>query len=805
MYISLDWLKDYVDIPKNITPKDLGLKLTMHTVEIDEVINQIDKFNNVVIGKVLSVEKHPGADRLNLAKVEVGGKEILDIVCGAPNLEKGQLVPVALVGAVLPGDFKIEEREVRGEKSFGMICAEDELGLGENHEGIMVLDRKAKIGQNFGEYLKLDDILFDVDNKSITNRPDLWGHLGMAREVSAFLNLKKTKKFQNIINNTLENNKELPALNVKIEDKEKCPRYMSVAISGIEIKDSVSKIKNRLTAVGMKSINNIVDATNYVMLELGQPLHAFDKSKVDEIVVRKAKKDEVLITLDNEEKKLDSEMLIIADNKKPLAVAGIIGGQDSGINKETTEIILEVANFEPVSIRKTSSKLGIRTEASMRFEKSLDANLCESALVRFFEIIKETCPDAKISSQIIDESNFQINQGPISIGMDWLNKRVGEEFSTEQVKETLEKLGFVVEGEKPNFNVTIPTWRATKDIAIKEDLLEEVARIYGYDNLIPKMPLVSINVPDQNNERVLERKIKEILAFGARMNEVSNYSFVGDEKIKKAKLNTDDYIRLANPISNVHTMLRQNLFINMIDNVKTNQAKYDDIELFEIGNVFLSLSGRINKDNSKKENLPFQEKHLCLVQSGGGDVYTEIKSKLEYLIANFFLKARYETTEHIPDWANKASFAKIVISGEEVGFVSRLNKDILSSMGVKKEVAILEISFEKMVKLISSTNNIYKKGSKFPSISRDLAFVIPAKVLYNDIKDNIENFNELISEVELFDVYQGKNLEKGKRSLAFHINYSSNLRTLKSDEVDVIQEKLIAELKNKFDADIRDF
>ncbi len=817
MYLSLDWLKDYVDVPKNITPEELGLKLTMHTVEIDEVINQTNQFDKVVVGKVLSVKKHPGADRLNLAKVDVSKKEPLEIVCGASNLKNGQLVPVALIGAVLSGDFKIEAREVRGEKSEGMICAEDELGLGDDHEGIMVLEKRAKVGQKFSDYLKLKDTIFDVDNKSITNRPDLWGHVGMAREIAVFLESKNTKKFDSILENKLKGGDSLEQINVKVEDKDLCPRYMAVKVEGVEIKKSPEWIKTRLQAIGMRPINNIVDVTNYVMIELGQPMHAFDSNQVPEIVVRRAKKGEIIKTLDGTDRKLDLDMLVIADSKNPIAIAGVMGGENSEVNDKTNSIVLESANFEPVSVRKTSTKLGLRSEASMRFEKSLDPNMCEFALARAVELLKKTCPKAKVVSAVADVSNFNLNQGPIEIGMKWINKRLGEELTEEKIISILNRLGFRVEVKEGSMlNVITPTWRATKDIEIKEDLLEEVARIYGYDNLKPKMPRVFIDTPAENKEKKLEREIKNILYLGAGLNEVSNYSFLGEEKLKKLKINDSEHIKLKNPISNVHTILRKNLFTNLLDNIKTNQAKQEQISLFEIGSIFWDTPGKINKDNTKNENLPWEEKHLGLIEAGEAKdgVYEKVKGTLEYLLDSFSLDVKYEVVETLPEWADKKTFAKIIVGGtltssaqaEEVGFVSKIEKNVLISLGIKKEVAVVEVSFTKIFDLILSLGaKIYKEGTKFPGVERDLAFVVSDKVLYNNIKVEIEKFDELIYRVELFDVYQGKNLEKGKRSLAFHVTYLSDEKTLTSEEVDELQKKLVKNLKDKFEAKIRDF
>jgi phenylalanyl-tRNA synthetase beta chain len=809
MFLSLNWLRDLVNIPKSVSPEELGAKLTNHTVEVEKTEKQAARFDKVVVGKVLEVNKHPNSDHLNLTRVDVGEKEPLEIVCGAPNVAAGQLVPVALIGAELPNGMKIEEREVRGEKSFGMICAEDELGLGNDHAGIMVLDKKAKIGQPFGEYLDLDDVIFEVDNKSLSNRPDLWGHLGMSREFAAILEVETTKEFKRLLENKIANDENLEKVKVKVEESDLCPRYMAVKIEGVEVKSSPEWMQKRLSAAGMRPINNIVDATNYVMLELGQPMHAFDAALVQEIIVRTAKKDEAIKTLDGADRVLDNSMLVIADKDKAIAIAGVMGSEASEINSATHAVILEAANFQAASIRKTSTKLGLRTEASMRFEKSLDPNNCEAALARCFELIKETCPEAKVASQVADLNDFKLNLGPIDFDLNWAAKRLGEDIGKEKIINILETLGFGIANADDNLlKITIPTWRATKDISIREDILEELVRIYGYNNIKISLPIVEMRAPEQNEERNLERRIKNILALGAGSTETYNYSFVGEEKLNKLKINPKNYLRLANPLSNFQTMLRQNLLENLVDNIKANQAKYEQISLFEVGSIFWDAIGSINKDTERKENLPFQAKHLALIEAGASatEVYDKVKGKLEYLLENFDLTVRFEVSEMIPEWADKKIFAKIFVGGEDIGLVANFPKEILTTLGIKKEVAILEIDLEKLIKMIlSMPAKQYLKPNKYPAMERDLAFVVKENVLYNNIKAELGKFDPLITGVELFDVYQGKNLPSGQKSLAFHIIYSSPERTLESAEVDAIQNKLIIHLQEKFEAQIRNF
>lgn len=805
MYLSLDWLRDFVEVPKSISADDLGIRLTTHTVEIDGVEKQADRFADVVVGKILEVRPHPNADRLRIARVDAGSGE-LSIVCGAPNIEAGQLVPVALVGAVLPGNFEIREAEVRGEKSQGMLCAEDELGLGDDHNGIMILGSDAKIGQNFGEYLKMDDVIFEVDNKSITNRPDLWGHFGMAREIAAFLDLSLNDKVYNkkISDLKIEAGE---GVKVRVNDTILCPRYMAARIEGVRIESSPQYIQDRLVAVGVRPINNIVDVTNYIMMELGQPMHAFDASKIDEIVVRRANKDEKIETLDGKVRELDEEMLVIADVKKAVAVAGVMGGATSEIDAETGSLILEVANFKDLSIRKTSQKLGLRTDASVRFEKSLDPCLCETALVRAVELIQEICPKAKVVGQITDINSFTDTRGSIDLHLDWLYGYIGHNIGDERVERILHVLGFDVEKGEGVFHVTSPSWRVVKDISIREDLAEEVMRIYGYDKIEPRMPEVEMRIPGQNKARNLEKRIRDILIGVPAATEVSNYSFVGEDQLKKMGIDFSSYVRLVNPIANHHTMLRQSLAPNLLGNVRTNQARYDNFSLFEIGSVCIDIAGGPDKDVVSNEKLPYQERRLGFLAVGTDkdEVFSRAKGVLEHLLEKFGVHFEAQTVEVNPDWAESSFGTRIEVDGKMLGTINVVNQSAAKKAGAKKEVAILEIGLGELLSVLPSQEGfLYRAYGKYPPLVRDLAFVVPEHVLYSDIRKEILNFSSYIYRVDLFDVYQGDNLGKGMKSLAFHVIYQAE-KTLTSEEVDDLQSGLLKRMEEKFEAKIRDF
>lgn len=808
MLISLNWLKDFVDIPKKISSEELGLLLTKHTVEIEGVKNQAEKFKNVVVGKILAIKKHPNADRLQIAIVETSRGSSLQIVCGAPNIQVGQLVPVALIGAILPSGLEIKEAEVRGEKSFGMMCAPDELGLGDSHDGIMILDKKTKVGEDFGKYLGLKDVIFEVDNKSITHRPDLWGHYGMAREVAAFLGVKFKKYNANAANLNANAANKIMRIKCKVEDFDLCPRYMAIAMDGIKIGDSPKWMQERLIAAGVRPINNIVDITNYVLLELGQPMHAFDaKFLGNEIVVRRAKNKEIIETLDGEKRELDKNDIVITDGKKPVALGGVMGGANSEINNETASIIIESANFNPIVIRKTSTKLGLRTESSARFEKGLDPNLSETALVRAVELVKKLCPKAKIISNLIDEKKFKLNQGPIELNLDWLTKKIGEDIGEKKVVDILENLGFSVETCRgASLQITVPTWRATGDISIPEDLVEEVARIYGYDNIKPMMPKVDMGAPEINQERAFVRKIKNILIGASALTEVKNYSFVGEEQLQKLNIDFSEYIRLANPIADNQTMLRQSLVPNLINNIRSNQAKFEEIKIFEIGSVYFSAFGNIPKGGESKETLPFQEKHLGIAIAGLDDkVFNKAKGIVEYLLSAFGLLVSYKECANIPTWSEKGACAELETNGKNIGKIAMFSASVAQKSGLKKSAVFIEISSNEFFNLVERIGiKKYKKLEKYPPAVRDLAFVLDAKILYNNIRDEIASFNELIKEVELFDVYEGDKLGADKKSLAFHITYQAD-RTLTAEEVDNLQDGLVKNLEKKFGAKIRNF
>ncbi len=800
MNISLNWLKEFVSL-SNTKEEEIKRKLTTHTVEVEKIISEKDKFENIVVAKVKEIKQHPQADKLQIAFLDSGEKENTKVICGANNLAVGQLVALAKVGAILGAEMKIEEVNIRGESSYGMICSEKELGLGESHEGIMVLSKKAKIGQTLSEYLGLDDTILEIDNKSISNRPDLWGHYGIARELSVIFN-KKLKEYRS---KGIKTEKGKAEFKVEIKNKNLCQKYLALKIDNIKIEESPDWLKKRLIAIGLKPINNIVDITNYVMMETGQPLHAFDAESIKEIKVRLADKNERFVSLDDQEITLKEEDLIISSEKKPLALAGIIGGKENEINNTTRSIILESANFDPVSLRKTAQRLNLRTDAVMRFEKGLDPSLCSQAMNKALEIIEKTQKKIVLENDIVEQGIYQEEEKTIELDLSWLENFIGQKIEERTIKDILEKLGMKNKKEEKNkWEIIIPSWRH-RDLNIKEDLAEEIIRIYSYDKIKASSPLSELRPVKKDPERLLIKKIKKLLSLRYKMNEVYNYSFVNEEQLSKLNLDSSKHLKLIKPMSAQHTLLRQSLATNLIQNIKNNESKYDKISLFEIGNIFLNIDGNIGRDEKHSENLPHQEKILGLVLTEG---FESLKSIVSNLLQDLSgeTDVKFLATESIIAWSDQEKKCLIFLNNKEIGFLAKVSEEVKNKNKIKKEVSVSEINISSLSLALSGLKaKKYKAIPKFPPINRDLAFVIDEKILYNDIEEEIKRFDPLITRVELFDVYSGDKLEKTKKSLAFHISYQSSDKTLTSQEVDSVQEKLIDHLKNKFSAQIRDF
>lgn len=803
MLISFNWLKRHVDLPDSITAEEVADKLKLSTVEVENIVSQGRHLEQVVVGEILEIKNHPNADKLHLAQVDVGEKNPRQIVFGQMvKMEVGFKVPVALAPTILPGNKVIEKVEMRGELTEGMLCLDQEIGLLQDGVSIQFFDKKVKNGTPIVEVLKLNDSILEVDNKSLSNRPDLWGHYGLAWEVAALFN-KKVKELPI---------KELKAgkgvdLKIKIEDKENCTRYIGVAVGGIKIAPSPLWLQNHLKACGVKVINNIVDISNYVNLELGRPSHAFDRRDIKDntIIVRRAKAGEKLVTLDDVERTLTENMCLVCDAERAVDLGGIMGGKNSEIKSDTTEIILELANFNAANIRKTMAAFDLRTDAGVRFEKTLSPHLAELGLKRILTLIKEIIPTAHLISKVVDVSYEKAENRKIILTEDFVEKKIGIKLNKKQIIKILESLGFLVAEKKDVLEIITPLWRSTKDISIPEDLVEEISRIYGYENIPAQLPTFSITPPFVNELRKLEREIKNILAWESHYTESYNYSFVSPNLLKQIGISSDNLIELDNPVSKDRPYLRHNLWPNLLENILHNQRQADTLKLFEIGKVFRKEQAGMRVAENSDELLPRQDTLLCLVCAGKNiEVpFYEVGETFKNLIKHFNVEVQFIPLEKIEDaFVHAGRQALVYVNGKGVGAVAEIHPSTQKRLGLESRVGMLEINLDELLPVLNQEKK-YHPLPIYPEVVRDIAFVVDKKVTHAEIVSALRKVDLLIVSVELFDVYEGKNLGENKKSLAYHLTYQSPERTLTAEEVDKVQERVHKLLEKEFKAEVR--
>ena len=811
MLISYNWLKKYVSLPDSISAAEVAEKLKASTVEVEKIEVQGKNLENVVVGKVLSAEKHPNADKLQVCTVDVGSEQ-LSIVCGGSNVNKGMLVALAKIGAKVKwhGEGELVELKpvaIRGVESAGMICASTEIGLAEmfplkeEKEIVDLSSLKVKPGVPLAKALGLDDVILEIDNKSLSNRPDLWGHYGIAREVAVLYN-KKLNIFKPA---KIKTNKEID-LKVEVKDAKLCPRYMAVAVSGVSVGPSPQWLQKSLLAVGQRPINNIVDITNYIMLDLGQPMHAFDANRVagGKIIVQTAKDGEEFTTLDGEKRKLNSSMLMIADSEKSLAIAGVMGGLDSGITNETKTIIFESANFAASSIRQTSAKLGLRSDSSTRFEKSLDPNLAAIALEYAVKLVLEICKGSKVASSVVDQAKFNLQQGPITMSMEFLHSKMGSKLPKKEAVKILETLGFGVKVKNEELWVTIPSWRATRDISIPEDLVEEIIRIHGFDKIEAQMPVFSINPPEQNKILNLERRCKNILVNSLGYTEVYNYSFVSPESITKLGQDVSQHLELQNPLSQERPFLRRHLMNNLLENVKKNIDDYSELRLFEVGKRFLLGEPGARMAENSNELLPRQDTwlHAVFASKKNKEVFWEARRVAEEIFSDLSKEFKLEKNDKLRTWQHPSRNGKIMVGSDFVGRVFEFHPMVVENFGLECAVSMVSINLDELANL-SVTTKKYSPVAEFPSVERDLAISVKKDIAHADILSALLRANPLLHSVELFDVYEGKGVGDNYKSMAYHFFYQNRDRTLVTEEVDKAHEELVKILKEKFGAEVR--
>ena len=789
MLVSYNWLKQYTNVEDNANA--LAEKITRGGIEVEGVEYLAEEISNVVVGYVVSKEKHPDAEKLNVCQVNVGEEENLQIVCGAPNVDAGQYVIVAKVGAKLPG-IKIKKAKLRGVESQGMICSLAELGLSKSvvpknyQEGIYVFETEQELGSDVVEVLGLNDYILDL---SITpNRADALSMRGLTYELGALYNNKVN--FNDV---EKEENYEATSLQVAVES-DSCRNYVGQVVRNVEVKSSPLWLQTRLMNSGIRPINNIVDITNYVLLEFGQPMHAFDKDLVgDKIVVRDAKEGEVLETLDGEERKLQTTDLVITDGTRAIALGGVMGGKNTEVSEETKNIILESAYFNPTTVRRTSAAHGLRSDSSARFEKGIDPNMQKAALARAVELILELCPNAVVESSVgvVNKEEEKV----VQITTSYINNYLGITLSTGEIAAILEGLSFTVEVTGENLVVKVPTRRP--DISIKQDLVEEVIRIYGYDNLASTLPKFSKTT--KGGLTYSQRMVRDLRAVYASLgfNDTINYSLVSEEEATEYTLEDYHKVRLLMPMTETHSTLRQSLVPGLLNTVQYNVArKQKDLKLLEIGRVFF---GSGDDNIQPKETLYLsaaltgEERATKWLKESSSLDFFAAKGYLEVVFDRLGLDEKVTYKKSKLEGMHPGRFAEVYLGEKRIGFIGEVHPQVADKLGLNTTY-VFEINLDEVISE-SKVKPKYEEVTKYPEITRDIAMLVDVKDEYQNIYNVIESVNsKLITKVELFDLYVGAELLVGKKSLALTITYSDKQKTLTDEEVTAVHDKVLSAL-----------
>ena len=798
MLISLNWLKQYIDLD-GIEINEMENALTMIGQEVEKIDIVGGNLDKVVVAHLEEVKKHPNADSLTLCKVN-NGKEILQIVCGATNHKTGDKVALAQVGARLKEDFTIKKGKIRGEESNGMLCSEDELGIGSDKDGIIILPEDAPVGVPFKDYLGINDTVFELE---ITpNRPDCLSHIGIARELSAYygkeLKYPETEIKSEISEKTSDNVK------VSIEDSNLSRRYVTRILKNVTVKESPKWLKERIEAVGLRSINNIVDVSNFILMEMNHPNHVFDLDKIEgnEIKVKSAVNGDKLVTLDEQERELEDGDIVICDSKKILALGGVMGGLDSEVTDNTKNILLEVAQFNPQNVRKTSRRLTLSSDSSYRFERGIDVEDSIKVINRLANLIQEVA-GGEILNGYVDVYPVPHENKVAELNFERLNRFVGKVIPREKVIEILRNLEIDVKDNGETLTLTAPSYRG--DLELEQDYFEEVIRMYGFDNIENILPRVDINKNSTLDTTKLTDRVKTICA-SVGLKEVINYSFIPKDALQKLKftgVSEDKLIDISNPITEDFVTMRPTLLYSLIKNAKDNMNRnVSNIRFFEVSRTF-----------EKAEELAKEDIKVGIILAGENDktlwnpkpvhydfydlkgIVEEIFSKLKF--QNFSLKRSVQTEFH------PGRSADVFVGKEYIGSFGEIHPDVLENFGLnKKTVLVAEFNIELIKKYINKPF-VYQGIVKYPAVPRDLALVMNENILVGDVLKTIEKIDKKVEKVELFDIYQGIGVEPGKKSVAISILLRDDSKTLEEKEINDIIDKILAKMKKDYMAELR--
>ena len=798
MLISLNWLKKYVDL-EGIETSEMENALTMIGQEVEKIEIKGENLDKVITAQILEKEMHPDSDHLTVCKVDTGTK-VLQIICGAPNHKAGDKVALAQIGARLTPEFVIKKGKIRGLESNGMLCSEEELGIGHDASGIIILPKDTPLGVPMKEYLGLNDIVFELE---ITpNRPDCLSHIGIAREVAALYNKELKYPKTEINKETVE--KTVDNISVEIKDNDLSKRYVARIIKNVQVKESPKWLKERVESVGIRSINNIVDVSNYILMETNQPNHIFDLDKLEgtKITVDVAKNDEVFVTLDEQERKLNNEDIVIKDEKKVVALAGVMGGFNSQITENTKNILLEVAHFNPQKIRKTSRRLALISDSSYRFERGVDRENAINVINRIANVIQEVA-GGDILQGVVDIYPEVPAKQVAELNFERLNRFVGKEIAREEVIRILQKLEVTVEDKGENLILTAPSFR--QDLENEQDYYEEIIRMYGFDNIENKLPKVEINETSTIDTTKLIDRVK-LIAASTGLQEVINYSFIpkdGVDKVKFTNVEKENLIDVLKPITEDFVTLRPTLLYSLIKNAKDNiNRNVENIRFFEVSRTF-----------EKAEELAKEEVKLGIILAGNNDktlwnpkpeaydfydlkgIVEEIFSKLRF--KNYQIKRSTQTQLH------PGRSVDVFVGREFIGSFGEIHPDVLENFDLgKKAVLVGEFNIDLIKKYIGKAVK-YEGMVKFPAVPRDIALVMDEAVLVGDILKVIEKVDNKIEKVELFDIYRGLGVLTGKKSVAISIKLRDKNKTLEEKEINDVVEKILKKVEKQFRAELR--
>ncbi|MCI6386958.1 MAG: phenylalanine--tRNA ligase subunit beta [Firmicutes bacterium] len=811
MKVSLNWIRDYVQLPADADLKKLAYDLTMSTVEVEDATDLGASFHDMVVGVINTIEQHPNADKLKVCKTDIGGR-VEDIVCGGSNLREGMKVAVALPGAMCKwhgeGDLvEIKKSKLRGVDSYGMICGAVEIGLADlfpTKEEAHILDLSdfdAPAGTPLADALDLNDIILEIDNKSMTNRPDLWGHYGIAREIAALYDLPMTQfpHFDRNVENT-------SGFHVTVEDAERCPRMTGTQIENVCVKPAPYWMQVRIWKTGMRPINALVDITNYVMLATGQPSHAYDSDHIaGHIIVRRAKAGETLTLLNGKELPLSTDDLTIADDAGIVGLAGVMGGAKDSILPTTSKVILEIANFQAAGIRRTALRYDNRTEASARYEKAIDPERCDQALDLSMQLFSDLYPEMKVTG-LVDEYPRHLKQAEIDVPLSWLERRLGKRLSPDEIKHKMELLGYSITFNGDNMHVVVPTWRSTGDVSIQADIMEEVARMYGYENFEAEPITTTFDGAINQLDKDLERRIKEYLAIRCGMQEIFTYPWMEESYVNAVLQSTEGILSLSTPPSPAERFVRSSLLPNLCKAVVKNERYFNEFSIFETAQVFRDENYTSPYD--PREKLPSQRKNVAGAFATTDKDITALFRKAKGVVE---MMARYVHMEALtfkqaekPVWADNVVWLNIYRGDEKVGDLALLAKKVSMACGIKNmNVMLFQLDQDSLVPLKSRTNT-FTHLAEYPMTDYDISLLVDGSVQWKDVAQTVRGIkSELLHGAAFVDEYRGKQVPAGKKSLTLRLAIGSKDKTLTSAEIEEVASGVLNKIAKRFGAELR--